>query len=314
MKKGDNIRLDAYYWVGSEDPRIAPTPAGTHLNVMAYMYVAYKGIADEAVSAKIPPLSCQRALRDNCKRHLGHEVDCCVPTKSTMSLRQETVALRTSAMRARTCCPLDTLRPHLGHHTFQQNLSATVLEDLFFCVLRGTQRTLTGRSTAGAQVLARIPKVPRHPYHSGPALHCCLPLRAVDLSKSDKALFVVVEYDLCDLAFCGAVVLSCLVLIKRIRHLVRHVISLLVSASLAGLCLTFSLPVHHNTKHHLDSTIFKTTLYAEHLFQNLYSRQAALMNRSCASITGVAETRATPFPHLMFGICCAVCVAHFSTC
>jgi len=76
VKKGDNIRLDAYYWVGSEDPRIAPTPAGTHLNVMAYMYIAYTGIADEAVSATIPPLQCQRALRDNCKRHLGHEDAC----------------------------------------------------------------------------------------------------------------------------------------------------------------------------------------------------------------------------------------------
>ena len=45
----------------------------------------------------------------------------------------------------------------------------------FFCVLRGTQRTLTGRPTAGAQVLARVPKVPWHPYHSGPALHCRVP-------------------------------------------------------------------------------------------------------------------------------------------
>ena len=43
VKKGDNIRLDAYYSVGSEDLRIAPTPAGTHLNVMAYMYMSYKG-------------------------------------------------------------------------------------------------------------------------------------------------------------------------------------------------------------------------------------------------------------------------------
>ena len=67
---------------------------------------------------------------------------------------------------------------------------------------------------------------------------------------------------------------------------------------LAGLYLTFSLPVHHNTKHHLDSTTFsKTILYTEHLFQNLFSRQAALTNRSRTSITRVAETRATPLPH-----------------
>ena len=48
----------------------------------------------------------------------------------------------------------------------------------------------------------------------------------------------------------------------------------------AGLFI-FSLPVHHNTKHNLDSTTFSlTTLYTEPLFQNLYSRQAAQTNRS----------------------------------
>jgi hypothetical protein len=40
-KKGDTIRFDAYYWVGSADARIAPSPAGTHLNVMSYMYVVF---------------------------------------------------------------------------------------------------------------------------------------------------------------------------------------------------------------------------------------------------------------------------------
>ena len=40
----------------------------------------------------------------------------------------------------------------------------------------------------------------------------------------------------------------------------------------AGLFHIFSLPVHHNTKHNLDSTTFsKTTLYTERLFQILYS-------------------------------------------
>lgn len=38
---GDNVRIDAYYWVGSEDERITPHPGGTHLNVMAYMYLGY---------------------------------------------------------------------------------------------------------------------------------------------------------------------------------------------------------------------------------------------------------------------------------
>ena len=61
---------------------------------------------------------------------------------------------------------------------------------------------------------------------------------------------------------------------------------------LAGLYLTFSLPVYHNTKHHLDSTTFsKTTRYTEHLFQSLFSRQAALKNHSRTSISRVAETR-----------------------
>eukprot|EP00450_Noctiluca_scintillans_P007857 CAMPEP_0194485052 /NCGR_PEP_ID=MMETSP0253-20130528/6170_1 /TAXON_ID=2966 /ORGANISM="Noctiluca scintillans" /LENGTH=468 /DNA_ID=CAMNT_0039324969 /DNA_START=46 /DNA_END=1452 /DNA_ORIENTATION=+ len=76
VKKGDTIRLDAYYWVGSFDPRIAPTPGGTHLNVMAYMYMAYKGVADATVSASIPPLQCQRALRNSCKSDIGNEDGC----------------------------------------------------------------------------------------------------------------------------------------------------------------------------------------------------------------------------------------------
>ena len=90
---------------------------------------------------------------------------------------------------------------------------------------------------------------------------------------------------------CGSRLKShCIIFVrmKRVCHQVSHVISLHVS-----------LPVHHNTKHHLDSTTFsKTTLYTEHLFQNLKSRQAALMNRSRTSITRVAETRATPLPHV----------------
>ena len=35
-----------------------------------------------------------------------------------------------------------------------------------------------GRPTAGAQVLARVVKVPWHPYHSAPALHCRVPSRS----------------------------------------------------------------------------------------------------------------------------------------
>ena len=77
-------------------------------------------------------------------------------------------------------------------------------------MLRGTQRTLTGCPTAGAQVLAKVSLILWHPYHSGPALHCRVPSRSEScyLSKSDKAFFVVVGCDLCDLAFCE--LLSCL--------------------------------------------------------------------------------------------------------
>ena len=72
---------------------------------------------------------------------------------------------------------------------------------------------------------------------------------------------------------------------------------------LTGLFCIFSLPVHHNTKHHLDSTTFsKTTLFTERLFQNLYSRQAALTNRSRTPFSRVAETRATPLSQLMAAV------------
>lgn len=41
IRRGDTLRLDSWYFVGSDDPRIAPLPGGTHLNVMGYMYVVY---------------------------------------------------------------------------------------------------------------------------------------------------------------------------------------------------------------------------------------------------------------------------------
>ena len=63
---------------------------------------------------------------------------------------------------------------------------------------------------------------------------------------------------------------------------------------LAGLSHIFSLPVYHNTKHNLDSkTLSKTTLYTEHLFQNLFSRPAALTNRSRTSIESGRNPRKT---------------------
>ena len=36
VKKGDTIRVDGWYNIGTNDPRIEPTPAGPHLGVMSY--------------------------------------------------------------------------------------------------------------------------------------------------------------------------------------------------------------------------------------------------------------------------------------
>ena len=78
-------------------------------------------------------------------------------------------------------------------------------------MLRGTQRNLTDCPTAGAQVLARVPKVPWHPYHSWPALQCRVPSRSERclLSNSDRHFFVVLERDSSDLLSVES--LSCLV-------------------------------------------------------------------------------------------------------
>ena len=48
LNRGDIVRVDSWYWVGSEDPRIEPLPAGSHLNVMGYMYTAF-------TSPSLPP-------------------------------------------------------------------------------------------------------------------------------------------------------------------------------------------------------------------------------------------------------------------
>ena len=66
-----------------------------------------------------------------------------------------------------------------------------------------------------------------------------------------------------------------------------------------------SLPVYHNTKHHLDSTTFsKTTLYTKNhsrknVFQKLPGRKATQENHSRSSIMRVAETCAQTLTHVM---------------
>jgi len=54
LKAGDSVRLDAYYFVGSHDPRLLYSD-GTHLNVMSYMYTAYAfdGDAKESASSEM---------------------------------------------------------------------------------------------------------------------------------------------------------------------------------------------------------------------------------------------------------------------
>mmetsp|Transcript_4990 Transcript_4990/g.15680 ORF Transcript_4990/g.15680 Transcript_4990/m.15680 type:complete len:414 (-) Transcript_4990:732-1973(-) len=41
LREGDTVRVDSWYWVGHTDSRIAPHPAGSHLNVMGYIYAMY---------------------------------------------------------------------------------------------------------------------------------------------------------------------------------------------------------------------------------------------------------------------------------
>jgi len=41
LRKGDKLRLDSWYWVGSVDPNLSGHPGGSHLNVMGYMYTIF---------------------------------------------------------------------------------------------------------------------------------------------------------------------------------------------------------------------------------------------------------------------------------
>ena len=67
------------------------------------------------------------------------------------------------------------------------------LKKMFFLRLARHPADTDGRSTGGAQVLARLPMVPWHPYHSGPAQHCIAECRfalgAVHLRKP-KGIFL----------------------------------------------------------------------------------------------------------------------------
>jgi len=79
VKAGDTLRLDSWYWVGVDDPAIAPNPGGTHLNVMAYMYTVYK-TKDRSwpnpPSGPVPTASCEAALKRACGQLLGFTDQC----------------------------------------------------------------------------------------------------------------------------------------------------------------------------------------------------------------------------------------------
>lgn len=70
LQKGDHVSVVAYYWVGSEDPRIAPLPGGTHLNVMAYMYTAYT-LDGPAPTPSPVTKQCAAALEKYCGDDVG---------------------------------------------------------------------------------------------------------------------------------------------------------------------------------------------------------------------------------------------------
>ena len=98
LEQGDSLKVQGYYAAGDNDPRIAPTPAGPHLGVMSYLYVAFKssgvgpppsppapGPSPAPPSPKpspppSPPPSPtppQCIAKDVCLPEHGHRRDCC---------------------------------------------------------------------------------------------------------------------------------------------------------------------------------------------------------------------------------------------
>merc|ERR550514_487561 len=83
-KKGDKVRIDSYYWVGSQDPRLGPSPAGTHLNVMAYMYTVFDidasraepSDAERAARQAAAGFGCNAALIEPCGQFIGTGAAC----------------------------------------------------------------------------------------------------------------------------------------------------------------------------------------------------------------------------------------------
>jgi hypothetical protein len=51
LEKGDTFRIQGYYATGATDLRIYPVPAGPHLGVMSFMYMAFKADAEREEGA-----------------------------------------------------------------------------------------------------------------------------------------------------------------------------------------------------------------------------------------------------------------------
>jgi hypothetical protein len=81
LKNGDTLRLDSWYFTGYDDPILAPNPGGSHLNVMGYMFMAYKTTNANDVwpsppRGPAPTARCQIELHHQCGSLIGFTDKC----------------------------------------------------------------------------------------------------------------------------------------------------------------------------------------------------------------------------------------------
>merc|ERR1712238_282163 len=102
VKKGDKLRLDSWYWVGTDDEKLAPNPGGTHLNVMGYMYAAYKVGKFEnwtLPAGPAPTASCQDAISHHCGHTIGF-TDLCMSCAREYSKELSNATCESEAVQA----------------------------------------------------------------------------------------------------------------------------------------------------------------------------------------------------------------------
>ncbi len=63
LKKGDTATVDAYYYAGSDDPRLLYSD-GTHLNVMAYMYMVYLVVGEQLEAPQVGSDAVEQQLQE----------------------------------------------------------------------------------------------------------------------------------------------------------------------------------------------------------------------------------------------------------